>query len=188
MQLKLVVTGAYAAGKTQFIRSVSEIDVVDTDVAVLNEVERELKDTTTVGLDFGILTISAEHRLYLFGTPGQKRFDFMWDQLAEGCLGYVVVVDSCRPGQFVETNELIAYFQRISTAPWVVAANKQDDPSALPPAYIRRRLNIPSTVPVLPCVATDPASVSEVLVELMDLVLTAQAEQETLPLRQSLNV
>lgn len=74
---KIVITGAYAAGKTQFIRSVSEIEVIDTEALVSHADERLLKTHTTVGLDYGILTIDPEHRLFLFGTPGQERFDFM---------------------------------------------------------------------------------------------------------------
>ncbi len=168
--LKIVVTGAYAAGKTQFIKSISEIEVLDTEEEASSEEERSLKSFTTVALDFGRITINDSLALHLFGTPGQERFDFMWDILAMGCIGYVVMVDSCRPAQFKEAIGVISYFNRIVDVPFVVAANKQDDPTALPLDYIRRRLGVESHIPVLPCVATDRESVKEILLQLLGQV------------------
>src|SRR5574337_1561765 len=94
--VKMVVTGPFSSGKTQFIQAVSEIDVVSTERKSSSEAER-VKDSTTVAMDFGRITVDAELVLYLFGTPGQKRFDFMWEILSEGMLGFVVMVDSTRP-------------------------------------------------------------------------------------------
>ncbi len=91
--VKMVVTGPYSSGKTQFIRSISEIDVVATERKVSSEAEK-IKDSTTVAMDFGRITVDKELILYLFGTPGQRRFDFMWEILSEGMLGFVVMVDS----------------------------------------------------------------------------------------------
>jgi len=106
--------------------------------------------------------------LYLFGTPGQERFDFMWEHLSIGCLGYVVLVDSCRPAHFAETQRLMERFAQITDAPFVVAANKQDDPASLPLRYIRNRLQLPNEIPLLPCVATDRDSVKAVLLALLE--------------------
>lgn len=166
--VKIVITGAYSAGKTNFIRSISDIDPVSTEYEVTDAEERELKRQTTVALDFGKIGISEEVVLYLFGTPGQARFDFMWEVLSEGCVGYVVMVDSCRPAHFAETQHLMARFATITNAPFVVAANKQDDPTALPLSYIRRRLQLPFEVPLLPCIATERESVKNVLLSLLD--------------------
>src|SRR5690606_6488503 len=127
-----------------------------------------LKSETTVALDFGTIAISDEISLYLFGTPGQERFDFMWDILSIGAIGYVVVVDSCRPAHFVETRRLLDYFANITDAPFVVAVNKQDDPAAMPIEYIRRRLQLQDTVPMYPCVANDKDSVKSVLLGLLE--------------------
>ena len=96
--VKMVVTGPFNAGKTQFIRSVSEIEVVATERKVSSQTERTVKDATTVAMDFGRITVDEDLVLYLFGTPGQKRFDFMWEILSEGMLGFIVIVDSSRPG------------------------------------------------------------------------------------------
>lgn len=92
----------------------------------------------------------------------------MWEVLSEGCVGYVVMVDSCRPAHLLETQRLIARFATITDAPFVVAANKQDDPAALPLSYIRRRLQLPFEIPLLPCVATERESVKNVLLALLD--------------------
>ncbi len=174
--LKIVVTGCYSAGKTQFIRTISDIETVSTDYAVTLESERALKHETTVALDFGTIAINDQLNLYLFGTPGQERFDFMWEHLSIGCIGYVVMVDSTRPGHFVETRRLMERFAELTDAPYVVAANKQDDPTALPPGYVRRRLGVPLDVPVLPCTGTDRASVKAVLLALLQQIAARQHE------------
>jgi hypothetical protein len=165
--LKIVITGSYAAGKTQFIRSISDIEPVSTDYATSLDEEREIKSQTTVALDFGTIANTDQVTLYLFGTPGQERFDYMWEHLATGALGYVVLVDSCRPAHFAETRALMDRFAEITPAPYVVAANKQDDPASMPPFYVRRRLSLPDDIPVFPCVGTDRESVKSVLLGLL---------------------
>lgn len=167
-QLKIVVTGSFAAGKTQFINSISDIETVSTDFATSTSEEKEVKSLTTVALDFGTIAISDQVTLYLFGTPGQERFDYMWEHLATGCLGYVVMVDSCRPAKFPETLALMKRFTEITDAPYVVAANKQDDPAALPPMYVRKRLGVPRNIPVLSCIASEKESVKAVLMTLLE--------------------
>jgi uncharacterized protein len=168
--VKIVITGTYAAGKTSFIRAISEIDVVDTDVGVTLSEERLLKGNTTVALDFGTIAVSEEVSLYLFGTPGQDRFDFMWEILSEGCIGYVVLIDSCRPAHFAEAQRLVDRFAEITSAPFVVAASKQDDPAAMPVSYMRRRLRLPPGTPIIPCTASDRDSVKQVLMRLLELI------------------
>lgn len=165
--VKIVITGAYSAGKTNFIRSISDIDPVETEYEVTDPGERALKHQTTVALDFGKIAVTDDLVLYLFGTPGQERFDFMWEVLSEGCMGYIVMVDSCRPGHLLETERLMARFAQITDAPFVVAANKQDDPAALPVSYIRKRLSLPFEIPLVPCVATDRENVKQVLLDLL---------------------
>jgi small GTP-binding protein len=168
--LKIVVTGAYAAGKTQFIQSISEIEVVSTEAEVQQAEELEIKNQTTVALDFGKITINPDLALYLFGTPGQERFDFMWEILSSGCIGYLVMVDSTRPAQLREASRVIQFFTNMLDVPFVVVANKQDDPTGLPVDYIRYRLGLPEYIPVLPCVATDRESVKNVLLTLLELI------------------
>lgn len=176
-QLKIVITGSFAAGKTQFINSISDIETVSTDFETTLDEERDMKSHTTVALDFGTIAINDELTLYLFGTPGQERFDYMWEHLATGCLGYIVMVDSCRPAKFPETISLMQRFAKITDAPFLVAANKQDDPAALPPMYIRRRLGLPPGIPVLPCVAKDRESVKSVLLSLLEIITRGMTEE-----------
>ena len=97
--VKMVVTGPFSSGKTQFIQTVSEIDVVATERKISSESER-IKETTTVAMDFGRITVDDDLVLYLFGTPGQKRFDFMWEVLSEGILGYVLLIDGTKRSTF----------------------------------------------------------------------------------------
>lgn len=177
-QLKIVVTGSFAAGKTQFINSISDIETVSTDFATSLDEEKEVKSQTTVALDFGTIAINEQVTLYLFGTPGQERFDYMWEHLAMGCLGYIVMVDSCRPAKFPETRSLMDRFTKITDAPFLVAANKQDDPAALPPAYVRRRLSLPPHIPVLPCIATDRTNVKAILLTLLERITSDLPDEE----------
>src|SRR5574341_2581355 len=168
--VKMVVTGPFNAGKTEFIRSVSEIDVVSTERRISSESER-VKETTTVAMDFGRITVDNDLVLYLFGTPGQKRFDFMWEILSEGMLGFVVMVDSARPETFREARRILDTFRSYSATPFVVAANKQDDDDAWEPEDLRIAMGLDKHVRILPCVATRRSSVKEVLIELLTEVL-----------------
>ncbi len=128
--VKMVITGPFSAGKTEFIRSISEIEVVSTDQAITSAAEKEVKSATTVAMDFGRITVDDDLVLYLFGTPGQRRFDFMWEILAEGMLGFVVMVDSAKPETFREAKSILETFRAYAPTPYVVAANKQDHPDA----------------------------------------------------------
>ncbi len=175
--VKMVVTGPFAAGKTQFIQTVSEIDVVATE-AKLTRSEERIKDQTTVAMDFGRITIDEDLVLYLFGTPGQRRFDFMWEILSEGMLGFIVLVDSVRPETFREARNILETFRSYAPTPYVVAANKQDMEDAWPPEDLRIALRIDPSVKVLPCVATDKESVKAVLLELLYSILELMDEEE----------
>ena len=104
--VKMVISGAVNAGKTEFIRSISEIEVVSTERRATDDTKL-IKKETTVAMDFGRIAIADDLVLHLFGTPGQKRFDFMWEILSEGMLGLIILVDSTRPETFRETNRII---------------------------------------------------------------------------------
>src|SRR4030065_427641 len=168
--VKMVVTGPFNAGKTQFIQSVSEIDVVSTERKISSEAER-VKETTTVAMDFGRITVDDDLVLYLFGTPGQKRFDFMWEILSEGMLGFIVTVDSTRPETFREAKGILQTFRAYAPTPYVVAANKQDMDEAWDMKDIRIALRLDSKVKLLPCVSTNKESVKSVLLELLYSIL-----------------
>jgi len=168
--VKMVVTGPFSAGKTQFIRSISEIDVVATERKISSDPER-IKEETTVAMDFGRITVDEELVLYLFGTPGQKRFDFMWEILSEGMLGFVVLIDSSRPETFREAKRILEVFRGYAPTPYVVAANKQDHEDAWSPEDLRIALKIDRDIKVLHLVAIDRESVKNVLLELLYSIL-----------------
>jgi small GTP-binding protein len=168
--VKMVVTGPFSAGKTEFIKSVSEIDVVSTERKITSESEK-IKETTTVAMDFGRITVDEDLVLYLFGTPGQKRFDFMWEILSEGMLGFVVMVDSTRPETFREARSILETFRAYAPTPYIVAANKQDKPDAWDILDMKHALRLDAKVKILPCVAVNKESVKTVLLELLYSIL-----------------
>ena len=176
--VKIVVTGPFSAGKTELINSVSEIDVVSTERRISDE-SRATKEQTTVAMDFGRITVDDELVLYLFGTPGQKRFDFMWEIPSEGMLGFIVVIDSVKPETFREARYILDVFKDYAGTPYVVAANKQDLPDAWSPEDLRIALRIDKDVKVLPCVAREKEQVKGVLLELLYTILERIEEGAT---------
>ena len=166
--VKMVITGPFNAGKTEFIKTISEIDVVSTERRISDET-RATKEETTVAMDFGRITVDEDLVLFLFGTPGQKRFDFMWEILSEGMLGFIVMVDSVRPETFREARRILDVFRAYAPAPYVVAANKQDLPDAL---------RVDPGIKVVPCVSTDKESVKSVLLELLYTILENAKDEE----------
>jgi small GTP-binding protein len=173
--VKMVITGPFAAGKTEFIQSISEIDVVSTERKI-SDFTSAIKEQTTVAMDFGRITVDDDLVLYLFGTPGQKRFDFMWEILSEGMLGFVVVVDSSRSETFREAQEIIKIFRAYASTPFVIAANKQDLADAWPPEDLKIVLGVDPDTKVLPCIARDRESVKQVLLELLYSILETYEE------------
>lgn len=169
--VKMVITGPFSAGKTKFIQSVSEIEVVATERKLTHPAERAVKETTTIAMDFGRITVDDDLVLYLFGTPGQKRFDFMWEILSEGMLGFVVMVDSTRPETFREARSILETFRAYAPTPYVVAANKQDIQDAWDLQDMRHALRLDPATKILPCVATDKKHVKSVLLELLYSIL-----------------
>ena len=173
--VKMVITGPFSAGKTEFIRTISEIDVVSTERKISGETQR-IKEETMVAMDFGRITVDEDLVLYLFGTPGQRRFDFMWEILSEGMLGFIILIDGVRPETFREAKRILDIFRGYAATPYVVAANKQDLPDAWSTEDLRIALKIDRNVKVLPCVATEKESVKNILLELLYSILETTQE------------
>ncbi len=123
--MRLVVTGTVGAGKSTFIRSVSEIAVVDTDRPATDETTA-IKKNITVAMDFGRLQFAPGMALHLYGTPGQSRFDFMWDILIRKAHAYVLLVDAHRPSDFRLARRLLAFMKQRVEIPMVVGLTHMD--------------------------------------------------------------
>jgi uncharacterized protein len=168
--VKVVVTGPFAAGKTTLIRTISEITVLSTERGVTDST-RKRKAETTVAMDFGRITIDRDLVLYLFGTPGQDRFDFMWEILGEGMIGYLLLVDASREDSVQEAAGILDAFRRMARVPYVVALNRASAEDHALVDSVRQQLQIPSDVAILECDATDKESVKNVLLALLYAVL-----------------
>lgn len=158
---KIVVTGPFNVGKTEFIRTISDIPIVSTERRITDHLSA-VKDETTVAMDYGQVRL-ADDVFHLYGTPGQPRFDFMWDILAKEMDAFLVLVDSSDRGTFLRAKQLLRIFSRKDRVPCMVVANKQDLDEALAPEKISRLLGLEGKTPVVPCTATDKASVRGVL-------------------------
>ena len=164
--VKIVVTGPFSAGKTTLIRTISEITVLSTEKDITDST-RSRKAETTVAMDFGRITIDRDLVLYLFGTPGQDRFDFMWEILGEGMLGYILLIDSSREDSLDEAVGILAAFRKMARVPFVVALNRAAGMEPSDEDRIRSVLQLHEDVPVVPCEATDRESVKAVLLALL---------------------
>ncbi|MEM9924150.1 MAG: ATP/GTP-binding protein [Cyanobacteria bacterium P01_D01_bin.50] len=168
--LRIVVTGGVGAGKTTFIRTISEIDVVDTDKRATDELA-ELKETTTVALDFGKLTISSNQSLHLYGTPGQSRFDFMWEILIKKAHAYILLVDAHRPNHFRYARKLLNYMKHHASIPVLIGVTHTDCADAWEIEDIVLALglqNEASPIPVITVNANERESVFQALIAIVE--------------------
>jgi uncharacterized protein len=127
--MRLVVTGCVGAGKSTFVRSISEIEVVDTDRKATDEVS-DLKANTTVSMDFGKLSFGPEMSLHIYGTPGQSRFDFMWDILINKAHAYILLVAAHRPSEFHHARRILNFMNQRAKIPMLIGVTHSDCPGA----------------------------------------------------------
>jgi len=165
---KVVVTGPFNVGKTEFVRTVSDIPIVTTEKRITDHLA-STKEETTVAMDYGHVRLG-EDLFHLYGTPGQPRFDFMWDILSTEMHAFILLVDSSERQSLLTAKRLIRIFSRKGNVPYLVIANKQDLDNILSADEIARRLGLDKKGPVIPCVATDRDSVLTVLKELQVLL------------------
>ena len=171
---KIVVAGGFGVGKTTLVGSVSEIKPLRTEALVTNESEGvddldavPTKATTTVAMDFGRITLAEDLVLYLFGTPGQRRFWFMWDDLCRGAIGAIVLVDTARLN---EAFSPLDYFEA-KGIPFIVCVNEFEGTPKYPVTEIREALALPSEVPIMTVDARDRDSAKTALVKVTEFAL-----------------
>ncbi len=178
--IKVLIAGGFGAGKTTMVGAVSETKPLRTEEILTDEgvgVDDlsgvEAKDTTTVAMDFGRITISDDYVLYLFGTPGQRRFWFVWDELSLGALGAVVLADTRR---LADCFPSVDYFERRGT-PFIVAVNCFDGARRYELSEVRLALNLGDGIPVLLCDARERPSSKQVLITLVQHAMATNARR-----------
>ncbi len=181
--MNLVVTGTVGAGKTTFIRSVSEIEVVDTDRRATDEVA-DMKQNTTVAMDFGTLQFGEEMALHIYGTPGQIRFDFMWEILIERAHAYILLIAAHRPSEFHHARRIMNFMNRKAQIPMIIGITHSDCEGAWTQEDIALALGYQDSIqqpPIVLVAANDGESVAMSLVTLVEhyMHLTAAVAVES---------
>lgn len=174
--MRIVVTGPVGAGKSTFIRSISEIEVVDTDCRATELETTELKQNTTVAFDFGRLQFCPDMALHIYGTPGQERFDFMWDILIDKAHAFILLVAANRPQQFRQARKILSFMNQKVELPMIIGLTHSDLPEAWSPEDVMSALgytNLNYQPLVVSVNANEQSSVVEAVIALIEQSIPA---------------
>lgn len=166
--LKVLVSGPYASGKTTFVKTVAS-KVLTTEVAVSSSYESQVKQYTTVAFDYGKVNIDGVD-VYVFGTPGQARLQFMWRVLSIGMHGYIFIVDGTSMVQVMRSKAVYEYMKSLGDYPHVIAVNKQDIPNCVKPEVVAKLFGVDQHI-VTPLVAYNKDSAFNVLRKIVKIIL-----------------
>lgn len=171
--LKIVITGPFSAGKTTLIKTISEVSIVGTEREVTDET-RNIKTNTTVAMDFGRISFADDLSLFLFGTPGQRRFEVMWEILSEGMIGFILLVHAADHRSVEEAFHILETFREYADVPYVIGVthlDAVDRPQEEVMAEIRKELDLPDSVNLHPCDPRERDDVKALMLEILIGVL-----------------
>lgn len=178
--LKIVITGPFSAGKTTLIKTISEVAIVGTDRDVSDET-KSVKERTTVAMDFGRITFAQDLSLFLFGTPGQRRFEVMWEILSEGMIGFILLVHAGDDRSIEEASHILDTFRQYADVPYVVGVShldEVDEPEEEAFAKVREALGVPESIGVMAC---DPREREDVKDLMLSILMGVLARLERVP-------
>lgn len=179
--LKIVVTGPFSAGKTTLIKTISEVTVLGTERDITDE-SRAIKNRTTVAMDFGRITFGDGLSLFLFGTPGQRRFEMMWEILSDGMIGFIVLVHAGDDRSIDEAAHILETFREYADVPFIVGVSHLDeteDDDQIVFAKVREALELPDSVEVVPCDPREREDVKSLMLHILFEVLRRVEQAES---------
>jgi signal recognition particle receptor subunit beta len=175
--LKIVITGPFSAGKTTLIKTISEVAIVGTERDVTDDT-KSIKERTTVAMDFGRITFARDLSLFLFGTPGQRRFEVMWEILSEGMIGFILLVHAGDERSVEEAAHILTTFREYADVPFVIGVSHLDEvdrPIEDVYAEVRAALEVPEYIDVVAC---DPREREDVKALMMSILLGVMGRLE----------
>ena len=179
--LKVVITGPFSAGKTTLIQTISEVAIVGTERDVTDET-RSVKERTTVAMDFGRITFAQDLTLFLFGTPGQRRFEVMWEILSEGMIGFILLVNAADERSIDEASHILKTFREYADVPFVVGVSHLDEveqPEEDVFAHVRDKLEIPDEIQLMACDPREREDVKDLMLCILLGVMSRLEEPAT---------